>query len=63
MSAPDTDLERQKQRHRGPLMGMWIALAVVAVLFVGWVMFYAVSPEPDAVGGPVTKQEQTQPSN
>ena len=34
MSAPHTNIERQRQRHRGPLIGISVALAVVAVLFL-----------------------------
>jgi hypothetical protein len=34
MSAPQTNLERQKRRHRGPLIGMAVGLIVVGILFV-----------------------------
>lgn len=36
MSAPDTDVPTQKKRHRPPLLGMWLGLGLVAILFVGW---------------------------
>jgi hypothetical protein len=39
MSAPDTDLERQRKRHRGPIVGMMLGLvfvAFVAIVAVVW---------------------------
>lgn len=33
MSAPQTNIERQKRRHRGPLIGIIAGLVFVAVLF------------------------------
>lgn len=41
MSAPDTNLHKQKVRHRGPLMGIAAVLAVVVVLFVGYLAYVA----------------------
>lgn len=32
MTAPDTDLSRQRRRHRWPLLGIFLALASVGVL-------------------------------
>lgn len=34
MSAANTNLETQKQRHKGPLVGIGLVLGVVAVGFV-----------------------------
>ena len=35
MSAPDTDLEKQEKRHKGPLVGMGLAvIAALLLLFV-----------------------------
>lgn len=34
MSAPQTDLDRQKRRHRGPLIGIVAALIFAGLLFV-----------------------------
>lgn len=34
MSAPNTNVERQKRRHRGPLVGILGGLAFVALLFI-----------------------------
>jgi hypothetical protein len=36
MSSPDTNLKKQKRRHRGPLIGM----AVVAVFAIGLILFW-----------------------
>jgi hypothetical protein len=32
MSAPDTNLEKQRKRHRGPIVGIVAALVFVAIL-------------------------------
>lgn len=34
MSAPQTDIERQKRRHRGPLIGIIAALIVAGLLLL-----------------------------
>ena len=39
MSAPQTNIERQQRRHRGPLVGMALGLAVVALLFIGYMIY------------------------
>jgi hypothetical protein len=36
VSAPEPDLEKQKRRHSGPLIGIAAVLAVVALVFLGW---------------------------
>ena len=64
MSAPDTNVEKQKKNHRTPLMGMWISLAVVGLLFVGGVLWYAVTPPSDETGGPLIEgQTQAEPES
>lgn len=35
MSAPQTNIERQKKRHRGPLFGMAAVVAVGLALILG----------------------------
>ncbi|WP_238367052.1 hypothetical protein [Mesobacterium pallidum] len=37
MSAPDTDITKEERRHKPALMGIKGALAVVILMFVGWV--------------------------
>ena len=57
MSAPDTNVEKQKKNHRTPLMGIWLSLIIAAVLFVGWILWYVVSPTPEEAGGPLKESE------
>ena len=47
MSAPDTDIEKQKSRHKVPLVGMKGAV-LLAVLLLGGFMFYTVMQTEDA---------------
>jgi len=47
MSASNTNLEKQKKRHRGPLFGIALALAWAAALFAGfmiWTAYQAANP-------------------
>ena len=39
MSAPDTNIDKQKKRHKGPLGGIALALIFAGILFVGYVAF------------------------
>lgn len=51
MSAPDTNLKKQKKRHIGPLIGIAVVLALVAVLgfsFLGSADPEAADPQPGA---------------
>ena len=41
MSAPDTNIERQKKRHGFPLKGIALVLGFVAILFAAYMMFLA----------------------
>ena len=41
MSAPDTNVETQAKRHRGPLVGIIGVLAIVALLFVAFLAWTA----------------------
>ncbi len=36
MSAPEPDLARQQRRHRGPLVGMALAVLLAILGFVWW---------------------------
>lgn len=55
MSAPQTDIEKQKRWHRGPLIGMaLVAIFGVAMIFF-WLMHESSNagdsgPPPEAVG-------------
>lgn len=36
MSAPQTNIEKQKKRHRGPLIGMALLVVVAVPVFLLW---------------------------
>jgi len=47
MSAPDTNLETQEKRHKGPLSGMVLAAVIAAVGFAGllaWLAWNGIEP-------------------
>lgn len=75
MSAPKTNIEKQTRRHRGALIGMWVAVGLALVLFVIWMIwvFAYADPEIDdpapgtqgeaaitAPAEPVTPESQTE---
>ncbi len=39
MTAPDTNVEKQQRRHRPSLIGMSVAAAIVAIVFIALVMW------------------------
>lgn len=39
MSSPDVNLEKQKSRHRGPLVGIAASLIVAGALFAAFVVW------------------------
>lgn len=41
MSAPDTELEKQKSRHRGPLLGLAVCIVAAALMFLGYLTITA----------------------
>jgi len=48
MSAPKTNIETEKRRHRGPLVVMFLSVAAVLallVLLVGWLWLRTDGPE------------------
>ncbi len=48
MSAPDTNIEKQKSRHKGPLIGITIGVIFAFVLLAGlatWVVWDGGEPE------------------
>ena len=67
MSAPDTNTETQERQHRGPLWGIWGALAVVAILLVWWLASALSGEEPDpgqaAAPAEAAEQAQTPPAS
>ncbi|MEB8385949.1 hypothetical protein OO012_01800 [Rhodobacteraceae bacterium KMM 6894] len=50
MSAPDTNIETQEKRHKGPLSGMFIGVMVAGVMFLGlmiWLVWNGNDPGED----------------
>lgn len=48
MSAPNTNIEKQEERHKPALIGMGAAVlwsVVLLVLLVGWVVYQGNDPE------------------
>ena len=39
MSAPDTNIEKQERRHKGPMTGMKAAIGFALVLFLGLIVW------------------------
>ncbi len=68
MSAPKTNIDKQNRRHRGPLVGMWIAVGLVLLLFVIWLLWVFAFSEPneefigDEVPGTQGEVETTAPT-
>lgn len=58
MSPPDTNLKKQKRRHRGPLIG--IALVVV---FGVAIILYWIAEEAAMAPGPETGEENVMPED
>lgn len=47
LSAPDTNIEKQEKRHKGPLSGMALAAIIAALGFVGvlaWLAWTGMEP-------------------
>lgn len=55
MSAPNTNIEKQKKRHKGPLGGIWFGLAFVAVLLVVWLGYVFMSADEDEPAAATTE--------
>ena len=62
MSAPDTNIETQEKRHKGPLSGMILAVLVAGVMFLGLILWQAWNgnnPGDDALGSDMPSAAQT----
>ncbi len=44
MSAPDTNIEKQTRRHKGPLVGIIGAVVVAGLLFIAFLTWIADGP-------------------
>ena len=54
MSAPQTNIEKQKRRHRGPLIGMALAVVFGVGLIVYWMLDEAAEGQSPLDAEPVT---------
>lgn len=52
MSAPDTNIDKQKKRHRGPLIGFAVAGLFVAAI-LAWYLFTLAGKATDPEGSDV----------
>ncbi|NEX47189.1 hypothetical protein [Pseudotabrizicola algicola] len=46
MSAPQTNIDKQQRRHRGPLIGMILVVIAVGIGFVWWLGYEAAESDP-----------------
>ncbi len=49
MSAPDTHIQTQQERHIGPLSGMALSIAVATVAFLGLLAWFALTGTDETV--------------
>lgn len=58
MSPPDTNLEKQKRRHRGPLIGMAVVTILAIVLILYWIgELFVTAPGPEGAEEEITPAE------
>lgn len=57
MSAPNTNLNKQAKRHKGPLLGM-IAAVVLAVVLLVWFLSHTFSDTATTTSDPAQEQIQ-----
>jgi len=58
MSAPDTSLKKQRRRHKGPLIGMAVAILVGGTLLV-WLLMRTFGDAPDDAAEPTPPSAET----
>lgn len=57
MSAPETNIDKQKKRHGGPLLGMAVGVGFALLLLLGWITweaYYGNTPGEEEGAAPVT---------
>lgn len=59
MSAPQTNIERQKRRHRGPIAGITLGVVFVLLLVLGY--GWMTGEEPETPAGPTVETPATEP--
>ncbi|SLN30990.1 hypothetical protein AQS8620_00986 [Aquimixticola soesokkakensis] len=60
MSAPNTNIETQERRHKGPLVGMAIGIAFVAVITLVYIFAFSSSQPQDGAEFVPASTEQTE---
>lgn len=55
MTPPDTNLKKERRRHRPVLWGI---AAAVLIAVLGWIAYSTYVPTAEQVGGPVMRSEQ-----
>lgn len=60
MSPPDTNIEKQAKRHKGPLTGMPLAIAVATVVFLGFLAWSALTDTDTSGAQSVTETETSE---
>ncbi|MFV2052562.1 hypothetical protein [Aliiroseovarius sp. YM-037] len=51
MSAPKTDLDKQEVEHKPAINGIKLSLIIVALLFIGYLIYIAAAADDPAEGG------------
>jgi hypothetical protein len=41
MSAPDTNIKKQKKRHKPAIWGLWLSLAVVVIAAISATLYFS----------------------
>ncbi|MDN5786975.1 hypothetical protein [Pseudorhodobacter sp.] len=62
MSAPQTNLEKQKRWHRGPLLGIILAVAAALLLFVVYVAYVGAPADRGLDTGETVTADPAQPA-
>ncbi|OYU38847.1 MAG: hypothetical protein CFE33_13525 [Pseudorhodobacter sp. PARRP1] len=62
MSAPNTNIEKQARRHRGPLIGMALAALFGVALIVYWLMQESAQSNPPAPQDQIEQQSGAAPA-
>ncbi len=58
MTAPDTNMKKQTKRHKGPLVGMAVAVGIALILLL-WLLFRTAADTPETQDAPPPAVEET----
>lgn len=62
MSAPNTNIDKQARRHRGPLIGMALVVVFGVALILYWLMEESAQSDPPAPQDQIEQQSGTAPA-